>query len=248
MADSKLQGNPGSEGDRQKRSSVTLTVVVIAVVVASALAWFLVQNITTPPQLTAPSEQAVPVPSNNLDDSNQTGDLEKTGPPDTSGVEGHTTLVETEGSDGGQGPADNQQSELQVPPVETSASAESTSNAGSNLAPSTSRGAPEQGDHTTSAEIERTDGSKGAADSQESEIQVPAGGGNLAQNDAAPTPIVRERLAKTPKDFIPPSFDVVTVTPAGDAVIAGRGEPNAEITIRDGETELGTVQTDSKGT
>ncbi|HIC71834.1 MAG TPA: LysM peptidoglycan-binding domain-containing protein, partial [Alphaproteobacteria bacterium] len=42
--------------------------------------------------------------------------------------------------------------------------------------------------------------------------------------------------------------DVVTVTPAGDAVIAGRGEPNAEITIRDGETELGTVQTDSKGT
>ena len=69
MADSKLQRNPGSEGDRKKRSSVTLTVVVIALVVAAALAWFLVRNITTPPQLTAPSEQAVPVPSNNLDDS-----------------------------------------------------------------------------------------------------------------------------------------------------------------------------------
>ncbi|HIN93441.1 MAG TPA: hypothetical protein EYM99_11570, partial [Alphaproteobacteria bacterium] len=136
MADSKLQRNPGSEGDRQKRSSVTLTVVVIAVVVASALAWFLVQNITTPPQLTAPSEQAVPVPSNNLDDSNQTGDLEKTEPPNTSGVEGDTTLVETEGTNGGKGPADDRQSELQVPPAETSASAEPTSNAVSNLAPS----------------------------------------------------------------------------------------------------------------
>ena len=248
MADSKLQRNPVSEGDRKKRSSVTLTVVVIAVVVAAALAWFLVRNITTPPQLTAPSEQAVPVPSNNLDDSNQTGDLEKTEPPNTSGVEGHTTLVETEGTDGGKGLADDQQSELQVPPAETSASAEPTSNAVSNLAPSTSKGEPEQGDHTSSAEIKRTDGGKGPADNHESELQVPASGGNPAQNDAAATPIVRERLAKTPKDFIPPSFDVVTVTPAGDAVIAGRGEPNAEITIRDGETELGTVQTDSKGT
>ncbi len=187
MADSKLQGNPGSEGDRQKRSSVTWTVVVIAVVVASALAWFIVQNINTPPQLTAPSEQAVPVPSNNGDDSNQTGDLEKTNPPNTSGVEGDTTLVETEGTDGGKGPADDQQSELQVPPAETWASAEPTSNVVSNRAPSTSKGEPEQGDHTSSAEIKRTDGGNGPADNHECELQVPASEGNPARDDAAAT-------------------------------------------------------------
>ena len=194
----------------------------MVVVIASALAWLLVRNNTGSPQLTTPSEQAVPVPSNNLDDSTQTGDLEKTGPPSTSDVEGQATLAEPEGTDGRKGPADNQQSERQGSPAQTSAIDESTSNAVSNLTPSKSRGETEQGDHTTSAETKR--------------------------NDAASTPIVRERIVEAPNDFIPPSFDVVTVTPAGDAVIAGRGEPNTKITIRDGEKELGTVQTDSKGT
>ena len=64
----------------------------MVVVIASALAWLLVRNNTGSPQLTTPSEQAVPVPSNNLDDSTQTGDLEKTGPTSTSDVEGHATL------------------------------------------------------------------------------------------------------------------------------------------------------------
>ena len=164
----------------------------MVVVIASALAWLLVRNNTGSPQLTTPSEQAVPVPSNNLDDSTQTGDLEKTGPTSTSDVEGHATLAEPEGTDSRKGSADNQQSERQDSPSQTSA--------------------------------------------------------ETKRNDAASTPIVRERLVEAPKDFIPPSFDVVTVTPAGDAVIAGRGEPNTKITIRDGEKELGTVQTDSKGT
>ena len=34
-----------------------------------------------------------------------------------------------------------------------------------------------------------------------------------------------------------PSFDVVRVNPRGDAVIAGRAEPDAEVTIREGSTE-----------
>jgi hypothetical protein len=164
----------------------------MVVVIASALAWLLVRNNTGSPQLTTPSEQAVPVPSNNLDDSTQTGDLEKTGPTSTSDVEGHATLAEPEGTDSRKGSADNQQSERQDSPSQTSA--------------------------------------------------------ETKRNDAASTPIVRERIVEAPKDFIPPSFDVVTVTPAGDAVIAGRGEPNTKITIRDGEKELGTVQTDSEGT
>lgn len=44
-----------------------------------------------------------------------------------------------------------------------------------------------------------------------------------------------------------PSFDVVRVNPRGDAVIAGRAQPNAEVTIRAGKTEIGRVTADSRG-
>lgn len=44
-----------------------------------------------------------------------------------------------------------------------------------------------------------------------------------------------------------PSFDVVRVDPDGNAVLAGRGAPNAEIAIMDGGEEIGRVTTDSRG-
>jgi nucleoid-associated protein YgaU len=46
---------------------------------------------------------------------------------------------------------------------------------------------------------------------------------------------------------VPPSFDVVRVNPSGDAVIAGRAEPNAEITILDKGKIIGSVQADQRG-
>jgi len=46
---------------------------------------------------------------------------------------------------------------------------------------------------------------------------------------------------------IQPSFDVVRVNPQGDVVIAGRAAPNAEVTIRQGDTVLGTVRADDRG-
>lgn len=44
-----------------------------------------------------------------------------------------------------------------------------------------------------------------------------------------------------------PSFDVVRINPQGDVVIAGRAAPNAEVTIRQGDTVLGTVRADERG-
>ena len=67
-------------------------------------------------------------------------------------------------------------------------------------------------------------------------------------SEAAPEAVVRQRAVDGPEDFVPPSFDIVTVSPDGETVIAGRGEPNSEITLREGEEELGTVETDSTGT
>jgi nucleoid-associated protein YgaU len=44
-----------------------------------------------------------------------------------------------------------------------------------------------------------------------------------------------------------PSFDVVRVNPAGDAVMAGRAAPNALVIILDGDKEIGRVQADARG-
>ncbi|MBM3505069.1 MAG: LysM peptidoglycan-binding domain-containing protein [Alphaproteobacteria bacterium] len=44
-----------------------------------------------------------------------------------------------------------------------------------------------------------------------------------------------------------PSFDVVRVTREGNAVIAGRADPGAEVTILDGGKPIGTVIADPKG-
>jgi len=44
-----------------------------------------------------------------------------------------------------------------------------------------------------------------------------------------------------------PSFDVVRVNPQGDMVIAGRAAPNAEVTVTEGNVEIGKVRADSRG-
>ena len=44
-----------------------------------------------------------------------------------------------------------------------------------------------------------------------------------------------------------PSFDIVRVEPGGSAVIAGRAEPGSEVTLFNGEQELGKAKADSKG-
>jgi nucleoid-associated protein YgaU len=57
--------------------------------------------------------------------------------------------------------------------------------------------------------------------------------------------------AATPREPVPapgaPSFDVVRVNPQGEAVIAGRAEPGAEVTVLDGEHEIGHVTADRNG-
>jgi nucleoid-associated protein YgaU len=46
---------------------------------------------------------------------------------------------------------------------------------------------------------------------------------------------------------VAPSFDVVKVSPAGTAVIAGRAEPGARVVVRDGEKPIGEVTADRRG-
>ena len=53
--------------------------------------------------------------------------------------------------------------------------------------------------------------------------------------------------AVAPRTMVKPSFDVVRISPEGDAVIAGRATPMAEVAILDGGEELGRVIADKRG-
>jgi nucleoid-associated protein YgaU len=61
---------------------------------------------------------------------------------------------------------------------------------------------------------------------------------------AAPAPAQTESRTAAPGG---PTFDVVRVTPQGSAVIAGRAEPGAKVTVHEGERTLGEVQADRNG-
>ena len=52
-----------------------------------------------------------------------------------------------------------------------------------------------------------------------------------------------ERRAGAP----PPSFDIVRISPQGDAVIAGRAAPSAEISVLDGNDAIGRAIADKRG-
>lgn len=62
---------------------------------------------------------------------------------------------------------------------------------------------------------------------------------SAAQSALEPPQISRKPVA--------PSFDVVRINPNGDAVLAGRATPGAEVTVREGETVIGQVQADQRG-
>lgn len=86
---------------------------------------------------------------------------------------------------------------------------------------------------------------------RDSGIPVPApppvaaykAGPNSAGQPTQPSPPAESPPVKTP----PPTFDVVRINPAGDAVIAGRAAPGATVFIYDGETLTGTVEADDRG-
>ena len=88
--------------------------------------------------------------------------------------------------------------------------------------------------------------------------RAPATSPPVADQTAAPPPPATAGAAQPePAPQVPapaaigqparPSFDVVRVNPQGDAVMAGRAEPDSEVTLRDGGTEIGKVKADSRG-
>jgi nucleoid-associated protein YgaU len=75
---------------------------------------------------------------------------------------------------------------------------------------------------------------------------IPAGPTAAAAAGAAPAGQVAAASATSPPE-IKPSFDVVTVDPTGEAVIAGRAAPNAKVELRDAGKTVAEATADASG-
>lgn len=65
---------------------------------------------------------------------------------------------------------------------------------------------------------------------------------------AAPAPAPSAETGQVSKPVVVlPSFDIVRISPEGDTVIAGRAAPGAQVTIYEGETEIGRAKADERG-
>lgn len=66
------------------------------------------------------------------------------------------------------------------------------------------------------------------------------------ETPAASTPAETGTAQPAPM-AVPPSFDIVRISPEGNTVIAGRAAPGAQVTIYDGDKVLGTAKADERG-
>jgi nucleoid-associated protein YgaU len=75
-------------------------------------------------------------------------------------------------------------------------------------------------------------------------------GGLMPRSEPPPAPAVAQgetTAAPAAPAPIPPSFDVVKISPSGTAVIAGRAEPGAKVVVREGDKAIGEVTADRRG-
>lgn len=66
-------------------------------------------------------------------------------------------------------------------------------------------------------------------------------------DESVPEPLVRPQEVENPVGAVVPSFDVVRIAPDGKAVIAGRAEPGAMVSVLDGDTVIGDAVADARG-
>lgn len=82
-----------------------------------------------------------------------------------------------------------------------------------------------------------------SADASSAAVVAPAS--TAPSNAPAAPPLARP--AAPVAVAIKPSFDVVRINPQGDAVMAGRAAPNAQVQIYDGQRRIGEVVADNRG-
>lgn len=115
--------------------------------------------------------------------------------------------------------------------------------------PSAAASAGSDGAPSTTAEPAAEPAPEAAATEQPGPPSAPQDGASGAGDpgDAATAPPEQPAAAPGQPEVTPPEFDIVRVNPAGEAVVAGRAEPGAEVTIMSGDTPLGSTTADEQG-
>ena len=227
MSQTTPKNNANPDVGRTKRTPVTLAIAAMGIVVVGALAWILTNDNNEFPEYTKVSEKTISVPKNPQHDAD---DAREGATQDVS------RILNQEESDAPISSANEGQ------PAQTSATSALPASDGE-PEPETQEQLPinkatEELPPPNTAERAEEEDPKGA---------VAALSKTTGTNALEGTQTGQQGERQSEDDFIPPSFDVVTVNPGGDAVLAGRAEPNTQVIVRAGGKAIGSTKSDSKG-
>ena len=227
MSQTTPKNNANPDVGRTKRTPVTLAIAAMGIVVVGALAWILTDDNNELAEYIKVSEKTVSVPRNPQHDAD---DAREGATQDVS------RILNQEESDAPISSANEGQ------PAQTSATSALPASDGE-PEPETQEQLPinkatEELPPPNTAERAEEEDPKGA---------VAALSKTTGTNALEGTQTDQQGERKSEEDFIPPSFDVVTVNPGGDAVLAGRAEPNTQVIVRAGGKAIGSTKSDAKG-
>ena len=237
-------GSPAGAGT-SKRTRLIKNALAAGVLVACAAGWLFIQNSGNSPSVTTQSPQRVPVPTDTSKRSDPGPAVQDTTSDRATRTDGAVTAdaIRTD-------PTSEMETATVTSPDQTDettvANVARTKDTNKTVTDSAARA--DQTDEAvtnSTAQPDRTDETESAGTEIARQSDAVKPNSNRAESDVSSAQV--ENAVVVPKEVSPPSFDVVTVTPSGEAVIAGRAEPGAVVIIRDGNKELGRVTADSRG-
>ena len=246
MVDPNSETRPAAGAGTSKRTRLIKNALAAGVLVVCAAGWLFIQNSDNSPTVATQSSQRVPVPTD-------TSKRSEPGPATQDATSDRATR--TDDAVTADAIRTDPTSEVETATVTSPDQTDETTVANvartkdTNKTVTDSATRADQTDATvtdSAARPDRTDETEGTA----TEIARQNDGGKANSNPAKSDVSSSQAESATviPEEVVsPPSFDVVTVTPSGEAVIAGRAEPGAIVIIRDGNKELGRVTADSRG-
>ena len=224
MSDPNSEISQAPEQASSRVGSPAQKAAALAVLLLVAVGWLFLHNKPSPPQPDAPSEERASIPP---DRPSEPAAQPKPSGEETAAPVEETVLSEPE--------APKTTANQNKPTADNEISSNITE-----LSPTVIDQNQEPADAETSSNTVEvsptvTDQNQESADAETS------------SNTVEVSPTVLDRNQESPQGETSPSFDIVTVSPDGETVLAGRAEPGATVTIRvNGET-IGSVLADNKG-
>ena len=271
MSQTTPKNNANPDVGRTKRTPVTLAIAAMGIVVVGALAWILTDDNNELAEYIKVSEKTVSVPRNpqhDADDAREgaTQDVsrilnqEESDAPISSANEGQPAQTSATSalpaSDGEPEPETQEQlpineatEELPLPNTAERAEEEDPKGTVAASSETTEKNSLEgrQPNQQLKEEEARPLETAGRGEEKNPKGAVAALSKTTGTNALEGTQTGQQGERKSEEDFIPPSFDVVTVNPGGDAVLAGRAEPNTQVIVRAGGKAIGSTKSDAKG-